>query len=56
MKINWYPGHMKKNREIVVDLLKLVDVVLEIVDSRAPFSCEYNSLSGAISAVRKKKS
>ena len=36
--INWYPGHMKKTRELISDNLKLVDLVLEVVDARIPIS------------------
>lgn len=36
--INWYPGHMKKTRELIQDNLKAVDVVVEILDSRIPVS------------------
>ena len=36
--INWYPGHMKKTKELVRDNLKLVDVVVELLDARIPFS------------------
>jgi len=36
--INWYPGHMKKTRELISDNLKMVDVVLEVVDARIPIS------------------
>src|SRR3712207_2451985 len=38
MNINWYPGHMKKTRELVQNNLKLVDVVVELLDARIPFS------------------
>lgn len=38
MKINWYPGHMKKTRELIQKNLNLVDIVIEIVDARIPFS------------------
>ena len=31
--INWYPGHMKKTRELIRENLKAVDCVVEIVDS-----------------------
>ncbi|MBR0081447.1 MAG: ribosome biogenesis GTPase YlqF [Clostridia bacterium] len=34
--INWYPGHMAKARRELVESLKLIDVVVEIVDARAP--------------------
>jgi ribosome biogenesis GTPase A len=36
--INWYPGHMKKTREMIQENLKLVDVVIEVVDARIPIS------------------
>ena len=36
--INWYPGHMKKTRELIRENLKLVDVVVEVVDARIPRS------------------
>ena len=36
--INWYPGHMKKTREMIKDNLKAVDVVVELIDSRIPVS------------------
>lgn len=38
MNINWYPGHMKKTIEDIEEKLKLVDFVIEIIDSRIPFS------------------
>lgn len=36
--INWYPGHMKKTRELIEENLKLVDLVIEVVDARIPVS------------------
>ena len=36
--INWYPGHMKKTRELIRDNLKMVDAVVEVVDARIPVS------------------
>lgn len=36
--INWYPGHMKKTRELITENLKLVDCVIEVVDARIPVS------------------
>ncbi|WFD12369.1 ribosome biogenesis GTPase YlqF [Tepidibacter hydrothermalis] len=38
MNINWYPGHMKKTKEALQKNLKLIDVVVELLDSRIPFS------------------
>lgn len=36
--INWYPGHMKKTRELIQENLKMVDIVVEVVDARIPVS------------------
>ena len=36
--INWYPGHMKKTRELIEENLKLVDLVCELLDARIPVS------------------
>ncbi|HHX13745.1 MAG TPA: ribosome biogenesis GTPase YlqF [Clostridiales bacterium] len=36
--INWYPGHMKKTRELIRDHLKAVDCVIEVIDARIPLS------------------
>lgn len=38
MNIQWYPGHMTKTRRQMVEDLKLVDAVCEIVDARIPIS------------------
>lgn len=36
--IQWYPGHMAKAKREIQEKLKLVDVVVELVDARAPES------------------
>ncbi len=38
LHINWYPGHMKKTKELVQNNLKMVDVVIELLDARIPYS------------------
>lgn len=38
MTIQWFPGHMAKARRQVTEKLKLIDVVIELVDARIPFS------------------
>lgn len=38
LNINWYPGHMAKAKREIIESLKLIDVVLELVDSRIPLS------------------
>lgn len=36
--INWYPGHMKKTRDLIQENLKLVDAAVEVIDARIPVS------------------
>lgn len=38
MHYQWYPGHMAKARKIMQEDMKLIDVVIELVDARIPFS------------------
>ncbi len=38
MKGQWYPGHMARTKRVVKDLLKHVDVVIEVIDARVPAS------------------
>lgn len=38
MRINWFPGHMKKTMDELKDKVKLADVILYVLDSRAPIS------------------
>ncbi len=38
ININWFPGHMVKALREIYDKQKMVDMLIEIVDSRAPFS------------------
>ncbi len=34
--INWYPGHMLKTKKQIIEDLKLIDIVIEILDARIP--------------------
>ena len=36
--INWYPGHMKKASDKLLEVIKQIDIVVELVDARAPIS------------------
>lgn len=36
--INWYPGHMLKTKKQIIEDLKLIDVVVELLDARIPMS------------------
>ena len=40
ININWYPGHMAKTKRQIVEDLKLIDVVVEILDARIPVSSQ----------------
>ena len=51
--INWYPGHMKKTRELIKENLKAVDVVVEIIDSRIPVSSRNPVIDELISGKRR---
>ena len=38
--INWYPGHMVKTKRQIIEDLKLIDIVVEILDARIPVSSQ----------------
>lgn len=38
MTIQWFPGHMTKARRQIEEKLKLIDVVIELLDARIPYS------------------
>lgn len=38
MAIQWYPGHMHKAKKAIMDRLKSVDMVIEVLDARLPAS------------------
>lgn len=40
MNINWYPGHMAKTKRQIIEDLKLVDIVVEVLDARIPISSQ----------------
>ena len=39
-RIQWYPGHMAKTKREISEDLKLIDVVVELLDSRIPISSQ----------------
>lgn len=53
MNINWFPGHMAKTRRQITDDLKLVDVVIEILDSRIPISSQNPEIKQIIQNKKK---
>ncbi|MCM1308546.1 MAG: ribosome biogenesis GTPase YlqF [Butyrivibrio sp.] len=36
--INWYPGHMTKAKRMMLEDIKLIDLVIELADARIPMS------------------
>ncbi len=36
--INWYPGHMKKTRDLILTNMGMVDASIEVIDARIPVS------------------
>ena len=38
MNVQWYPGHMTKAKRNMQEDVKLVDLIIELVDARVPFS------------------
>ena len=49
--ISWYPGHMKKTREMIAENMKAVDVVIELLDARIPLSSR-NPVIGELTASK----
>lgn len=39
MIIQWFPGHMNKALKMMEKEIKIVDAIIYVLDSRAPFSC-----------------
>ncbi|NOQ69112.1 MAG: ribosome biogenesis GTPase YlqF, partial [Gammaproteobacteria bacterium] len=40
MAVQWYPGHMNKARRIIKETMSDIDLVIEVMDARIPFSSE----------------
>ncbi len=38
--INWYPGHMVKTKRQIIEDVKLVDIIIELLDARIPVSSQ----------------
>ena len=36
--IQWYPGHMAKTKKQIAEIISMVDVVIEVIDARIPYS------------------
>ncbi|WP_166269226.1 ribosome biogenesis GTPase YlqF [Marinobacter caseinilyticus] len=40
MAINWFPGHMHKARKEIKQIMPQMDLIIEVIDARIPFSSE----------------
>ncbi|MEE2025652.1 MULTISPECIES: ribosome biogenesis GTPase YlqF [Alkalimonas] len=40
MSINWFPGHMHKARKEIAEVMPQVDIIIEMLDARIPYSSE----------------
>ena len=46
--INWYPGHMAKTKKDISNILSNIDIVIEVIDSRIPYSSRIPDLKNLI--------
>ena len=47
-QIQWFPGHMAKAKREINDKIKLIDIVIELVDARAPYASKNPMFDGII--------
>lgn len=52
-QIHWFPGHMNKALNEIENKVKLVDVIIELLDARAPLSSINENLEKAIQNKKK---
>lgn len=55
MAIQWYPGHMHKAQKEIKEALPKVDVVIEVVDARIPYSSTNPAVAEIIAKEHQKK-
>ena len=51
--VHWFPGHMQKALRQIEERLKSIDVVVEIVDARCPFSSKNPYLNEVVGLKKK---
>ena len=47
-QIQWFPGHMAKAKREIAEKIKLIDIVVELVDARAPYSSKNPLFNGIV--------
>ena len=53
INLNWYPGHMAKTKKQIIEDLKLIDVVVELLDARLPLASQNPDLKEIIGNKKK---
>ena len=53
MNIQWYPGHMTKAKRAMQEDIELIDLIIELVDARAPLSSRNPALDEMIRHKRR---
>lgn len=46
--INWYPGHMQKTKRLISEMKDQIDVVIELLDARCPYSSKMKNIDNLI--------
>ena len=52
-QIHWFPGHMKKALNEISNKIKIIDVIIELYDARAPLSSINEDLEKVIKDKKK---
>ena len=53
INLNWYPGHMAKTRRQIQEDLKIIDIVIELLDSRIPISSQNPDIASITKGKKK---
>lgn len=51
--LSWYPGHMAKTKKQIMEDLKLIDLVVEILDARIPISSQNPDMQEIVGQKKK---
>lgn len=51
--LSWYPGHMAKTKKQIIEDLKLIDVVIELLDARIPISSRNPDINQIVTNKKK---
>ena len=46
--INWYPGHMQKTKRLIEEMKDQIDVIIELIDARCPYSSKMRDIDNLI--------